>query len=312
MWRRTFLKYLALSSAAPLACSRKPEMPTTIESMTEREHLVFIGSRFAPGTNSPYAFNATGSIVGFLGKVDQPYVRAVSLDGDWIAWIPVGDWMVSSGIERPTVRFMSNPCCVQPLRLDVYRVSNIAISSDPRYLAIVVTEGSVNQQILVLHPETGQVEQELTELVQRFSPIQIERLGISLDGRVLTVGSREAFIVIDVPSRKHLLHSEGRFPSLSPKGDAVASVDAKGNLTVTDLVGGRSRRLMNASWTTYGVGAWSPDGQFILAGLRAALGFFIYLAAVHSTTGEVAKIKRLDEGDFGQHCAWINRTLLSS
>jgi hypothetical protein len=81
---------------------------------------------------------------------------------------------------------------------------------------------------------------------------------------------------------------------------------------VTDLAARTSRHLLTAAWTTYGVGSWSPDGQFILAGVRAALGFFIYIAAVHDTTGDVTEIKRLDEGDFGQHCAWIKRSLLSS
>jgi hypothetical protein len=51
------MQFAALCSSSPLACSsRKPAALTRVEGMVEREDLVIIGSRFAPGTNSPYAF----------------------------------------------------------------------------------------------------------------------------------------------------------------------------------------------------------------------------------------------------------------
>lgn len=188
MWRRTFITLPALWSSALLACSsRKAGAPTRIESIVERENLVLIGSRDAPGTTSPYAFSATGSIIGALGRIDQPYVRAVSPDGEWIAWVP-------ARTEQPTVLFMSNPCCVQTLAFDIRYVRALAISSKPQYVALVaVVEGSMNHQLLLVHPETGKVKHDLTDLVHRLNLAKIERLGIS--GRRTRFDARAARVV---------------------------------------------------------------------------------------------------------------------
>ena len=309
--RRTFLQSFLAWSSASLACSSgRTEAARKIEDMAKHQDLVLIGSDFAPGTESPSAFNTAGSNVGRFAKIEQPYLRSVSLDGRWVAWFPRYSFL-QQGAERPIVLFMSDPCCIRNLRVRSRSVGGIAISSKGERLAVVAVDGPTSFQLVVMRPETGEVEQDLTGLVQQFTPFQIERLEISVDGRILTLGSRESFVVLDVPSMRRLLAGPGRFPSISPTGSKLAFVDNKGHLIVIDLAAGTRQDLLGALWTAYGVGAWSPDGQFVLAGVRSVLGFFIYLAAVNSSNGEVTAVKRLDEGDFGQSCAWVKSNLLS-
>jgi len=71
-------------------------------------------------------------------------------------------------------------------------------------------------RLLVLNSATDEVENDVTELVTRFSLAQVYRFQISANGRRLAVGSRESFVGIDLPSRKILLEQDGHYPSLSP------------------------------------------------------------------------------------------------
>ena len=63
-------------------------------------------------------------------------------------------------------------------------------------------------RLLVLNSATDEVENDVTELVTKFSLAQVYRFQISANGRRLAVGSRESFVVIDLPSRKILLEQD--------------------------------------------------------------------------------------------------------
>ncbi len=53
-----------------------------------------------------------------------------------------------------------------------------------------------------------------------------------------------------------------------------------------------------------------PDGRFLLAGVRAPLPFYVYLVAIECSTEEFVEIMRLEmEGDRGETCVWIKRSL---
>lgn len=154
----------------------------------------------------------------------------------------------------------------------------------------------------------------MTDLVTRFSLSQVYRFQISANGERLAIASRESFVVIDLPSRKVVLQGDERSPSLSPRGEVLALVDQRGDLVLTTLSTGARRILRNRWWSTVGVGAWSPDGRFLLTAVRDdPLGFSTNLVAIDCATDKFAEIMRLDiEGDQGERCVWIKRRLLSA
>jgi hypothetical protein len=79
---------------------------------------------------------------------------------------------------------------------------------------------------------------------------------MSATGGRLVVGSRESFCVIDLGSRTVAYEGAGRFPRISPSGEALAFVDSKQALWLAALAGGRPKRCMRG-WAVPGVGAWS-------------------------------------------------------
>lgn len=60
-----------------------------------------------------------------------------------------------------------------------------------------------------------------------------------------------------------------------------------------------------------GVGGWSPDGRFLLAGAwTTVLAFEKRQIIVDTTTGEYAVLGKLGEGDYGCEFAWVSVNLL--
>jgi len=187
----------------------------------------------------------------------------------------------------------------------------LAISSKAEHLAVAVVVGaSPTTRLIVLRPATGEMECDVTDLITRFSLHELERLRLSASGDRLVAGSRNFFSVIDLPSRKILLEGEGRFPSISPSGEALAFVDAHRKLNLTTVATGATRRLLQGS-TTHGVGSWTPDGALLFAGVEGPLSFFWYLVAVDCQVDSCAKIIRLEEHDSGQEGGLIKRRLLT-
>jgi len=61
-----------------------------------------------------------------------------------------------------------------------------------------------------------------------------------------------------------------------------------------------------------GVGGWSPDGRFLLAGVwTTELAFEKRQVIIDVTTGEYAVIGKLGEGDYGTNSAWVSVRLLT-
>lgn len=140
----------------------------------------------------------------------------------------------------------------------------------------------------------------------------ISRLQISANGNRLAVASYKAFVVLDLPSSKVVLEGDGQYASLSPQGNTLAFLDTRRGLVLTDLATEATKILANPWWTVVGVGAWSPDGKFLLAGGRPLMNLVFDLLAVDTATADFARVMRLEmEGDYGQTCVWIKRRLLS-
>jgi hypothetical protein len=165
--------------------------------------------------------------------------------------------------------------------------------------------------LVVLGTSTAQDESDVTALVTGFPLSQVIRLGLSDSGSRLVAGSAQQFIVIDRPSNKPQLEGRGRYPSLSPNGQSLAFVDEQKQLVVASLATGRSQTLLGRWCRTFGVGAWSPDGKYILAGVAGPLSLSKKLVAVEVETNVVVDIMPI--GDLaGDRYVWIKNSFLSS
>ena len=136
----------------------------------------------------------------------------------------------------------------------------------------------------------------------------VERMSISGNGSVLAVGYRSFVSVIDVLTRGFVLRSAGRFPSLSPDGETLAFVSGRAVHLVSLKTGVRRAISLGRA---FGVGGWSPDGAYLLAGARGSLSFWTWLYAVEVASGRYWPLLRLGEGDYGDHFCWVLRDLLS-
>jgi len=280
--------------------------------MAVREDLAVVGARLAmvDGTMPPAAVTLAGRDAGVLTMVDHPYWDSfsVSPDAGWVAWVP---HRAEFSPREPLVLLADAPGSIRSVRFQGFGTTRLALSSKAGRLALIAEIGDEDHYLIVLDPTTGALEQDVTTLITRFNLRSVERLRISGDGHRIAVGSRESFVVIDLPSRSLVFESQGRFPSLSHRGDTVAFVDRHNTLVITALATGKRTFPISKWWDTPGVGAWSPDGRFLLAGAKGPLAIYWNAAVIDLATGEVVQIVRLEEGIFGQDTAWINRRLLS-
>ncbi len=309
------MRLLLPGVACATSCARKEHAETraAVRDMALREDLLIICSRLAPAIfNSPEAFTVTGADVGPLALVDRPYDRSVSPDGAWVAWVPLSS-LPHLGTEQPLVLFTNDPRSVQSVKFKGRHADQVAISSNAGHLALTaVVDEALHSRLIVLNPATAELEHDLTELITRFRLSEVERLRISANGGLLAIASRESFVIVDVPSRKVMLETYGRFPSPSPRGDSLAFLDNRRDLTIAIVSTGARKVIASPFWTVAGVGGWSPDSRFLLVGARPVSSVFIHLVAIDCFNGEFAEIMRLDEGDRGETSVWIKRRLLSA
>jgi hypothetical protein len=303
-------RYMLVSALAGTVA--RTDAPSKLNRMAERQNLAIIGDRLsATVSNVLEALTVAGQDAGPLAVVDHAYPLSFSPDGCWVAWFPMNrtPWRTPTEFR---VFYADGPRSARSAQLNGGRGEHATISSSAQHLAIVTAVDSARYRTLhIVNPATAEVEADLSDTIRRFNSTTIERLRISGDGRIVAVGSSESFVVVEVPSGKVVHETPGRYPSLSPAGNAVAFV-RDGELRTTTIGSSASRSLTGRWYTAYGAGAWSPDGTFILAGVRSFLGFFTHLVAIDSLTGEIANIMRLDEGDSGGDWVWIKRSLLSN
>jgi hypothetical protein len=188
----------------------------------------------------------------------------------------------------------------------------MAVSSNADKVALVSVNGHLSEsRLIVLNGETGELEQDLTGSIARFGLSGVERLRLSSSGNFLVVGFRDVLLALDLASGKIAFEGSGRFPEISPNGEEVACTDEHRRLVVTSLSSGTKRYLMKG-WDTCGVGGWSPDGRFLLAGARTSVSLWKMLVAVDTENDGFVELVKLGEGDYGDRCVWINRALLSA
>ena len=313
MTRRHLFAVAFAGAGGMLECSAKRSpLGAKLASMTERLDLAIIPTLWTNGL-PPEAVSASGEKVGKLLLADHPWCLCVSPDGTWVAWVPRASQPPPLGVGDLRVLFNDAKSGNKTIRLGRGYPEQLSMSSGADHLALITIAGVPSEaRLLVLNSSSGQVESDMTGLISRFGAPDIDCLRISSSGRYLAVGTKEQFVVIDVQPGRVLLESSGRYPSLSPLGDSVAFVNKEQELVAISLVTRTSRKLMTGWWSTLGLGSWSPDGTFLLAGVRGRFSVFTKLVAIDCTTGEfVAIVPRLEEGNLGERSAWVKRPLLT-
>jgi WD40 repeat protein len=250
------------------------------------------------------------------GKVvlrDRPYSVAVSPDGNWIAW---DNWSArpkpegSGAALRVMVATPSQPA--RSLAFDSWFGGPLAISSKAEHVTLV--RGAIGQgpsfSLVVADGTTGRIEHDVTRLITKFSLSQAIRLAMSGAGDRLVVGSSEWFTVIDPSSNESVVfEARGRYASLSLDGRFLAFVDEDRQVSMLDLSTRTRRILLDRSRNVIGVGAWSPNGQYLLAGLASSGSK--RLVAIVAKTGRVVDMMAL--GDLaGDRCVWVKKGFLSA
>jgi hypothetical protein len=255
-----------------------------------------------------------GAAAGKVVLRDRPYSVGVSPDGEWVAWDNRNARPWPEGASAYANVLIAN--ATEPARLIGLNTGFggfVAISSKARYVALV--NAGVNRsaqfRLVVIETSTARVENDVTPLITGFPLSQAIRLGLSDSGSRLVAGSAQQFMVIDLASRKLLLQGRGRNPSLSPDGESLAFMNEHRQLVVANLSSGLRRTLLGRWWRTVGVGAWSPDGKYLLAGVVRPLSLAIRLVAVEFETNVAADVMPI--GDLGgARYVWIKNGFLSS
>lgn len=241
------------------------------------------------------------------------YVRSaptISPDGTAIAWwaypIPYG------GEKVPFLKVQSLKEGIEPVWLEGrIPAGNLGISSGAEVIVAPALKGN-HRELLAIDRRSGVVVHDLTRFVTQFElGSGLEVISVSGPGTLTALGSRvsEQMQVLEIPSGKSVYTGPGRFPRLSPDGKRIAFVD-NDKLMIHTFADGSTIQLLKGK-RVKGVGGWSPDGRFLLAGAwTTALAFEKRKIIVDTTTGDYAVIGKLGEGDGGNRFAWVSVNLL--
>jgi len=305
MTRRILIDLLLGGTAGSLACTRpNAGILSRFQRLIRANDLIMLDALV------PEAITVIGAGDWRLVLPEPPGRLSFSPDGAWIAWFPYSNVYerASGGLS---VCFTNSAQSARRIKLEGRHGAALAVSSGAERLAVcmAVAAGPVSR-LVVIKVATGEIQDDVSDLISRFDLRTTERMRLSASGDRLVVGSPSHFSLIDLPSRKLVLEGEGRFPCISPSGEALAYVDGRRELSLTTVATGTTKRLLEHS-ITHGVGSWTPDGELLFAGVEGPLSFFPYLSVVDCIGDGCATIARLEEHDGGQECGLIKRRLLT-
>lgn len=299
------------------ACSQpNQDLATDLRGVANEQGLAIVSLWYSGMGNRTElsAFTVAGAEAGKIVLAERPKRVTVSPDGLWLAWDKV-DRDSSRPFPRVFVTNGSQP--TRSLNLPADFVGSFGISSKGEHLTAVVevagpkVHAPVQLRVIVLHVPTLKVEEDVSDVVAPLTaPGRASRLAVAglCEHRLLAVCAGR-FMVIDLPSHKPILSELGSSAALSPDGESVAFVDTHRNLVVTNFSTGVRRALLGPWWRVFGVGAWSPDGRYLLVGAVQGLSFSTGLIAVECATNRFADVMPL--GDLaGNGFVWIRRNLL--
>lgn len=295
MTRRHFLGSMGLCVAGSAGCrAQEPQANENLRQWEDRNDLAILDI-------SLDALSINGDRVGRLALPDCCFAEpAVAPDAACVGWIARSEVSVICTIGASSQ--------VRTMHYSGRFGRVIGISSNAMQLAVVAMDKRVNRDWRLL--SVGRREGDLTSLLTHLHPMEIERLRLCGSGDQLAVGSRDAFVLIDLNQGKVMFEGTGRFPTPSPDGENLAFVNAQGNLVCRKILSGNSRRLRRGS-KIFGVGAWSPDGRYLLVGERMPYSIWKRLQVVDVVEDQAWDSFKLGEGDYGNRCVWVSRQLIS-
>jgi hypothetical protein len=229
---------------------------------------------------------------------------AVAPDGACLAWIPrrgAGARLSMSPVDLLSVGInnqLTRVSCQEWMPVD------IAVASGCDKVALSGVQRLKGGRGLVVFRSGTDID--LGESMRSVGS-ELEKLRFSSDGRRLAISGADVVAVLDVDSGNIVFKGPGRFASISPDGLTLAYIEGF-RFIIRHLETGKTKSTA-IGWRTYGVGAWSPDGRFVLAGAWVGWRLQRSLVIVDCTSGDYLEVERLSEGDFGSRYVWIRREL---
>jgi hypothetical protein len=183
-----------------------------------------------------------------------------------------------------------------------------------------LTKGN-RRVLLAIDRRSGGIIHDLTESTHLELGNNLEVISISGSGTLVALGDRSSqkIQVLEIASGRTAYSGSGRFPRLSPDGPQLAFL-SEDIISIHTFSGGSTRQLTPVK-NIRGIGAWSPDGRFLLAGawpnpLASAKDRIKLLAGmqdqiiIDTIKSESAVIGKLGEGDYGNGFAWMSTKVL--
>lgn len=283
-----------------------------ILEMAVAQHLAVIS--LVPSSYSDRAVfegrAADGKRGGDLVMRERPYSLAVAPDGGSIAWDGWGPRPNPEGVGA-SARIMLADLSVgtRSLPLGGGFGGLAAVSSGTERVAVVEGRfGAASCRLVVIGGRSGRAEHELTDASTKLPLCQAARLWLSGDGCRLLIGWPDWWTALDLREKVTVVgDSRGRDAVLSPDGVFAAFISQDGRVVLFNLSSGVRRDLATGREGINGVGAWSPNGRYLLVGV--ASGGANWLAAIEVSSGETVKLFR--PGDVnGRWYVWIDMGFL--
>jgi len=256
-------------------------------------------------------YTLRGAVIGHFIQPDLSDLLSVSPDGGWVAWCARstlgypfdGSTRDSSSPEaRPTAIVTNGIGRPGTLSLIGGFPADLALSYDGLTIGLL-TRPNMRQskRLFRLDVMTGQ-SQEFTRMVDEQHLRETEWVKISEAGKYLIAAARTRFEVVGAMIPRAKIEP-------SPDGQTIAYINADHRLMIYSLRDGLSATLLS-DIRVDGVGAWSPNGKLVLAGIRRTPFSDRTLVVI-----DVAKRSTLDVINLGDHLGerfgWINTRFAS-
>jgi hypothetical protein len=188
---------------------------------------------------------------------------------------------------------------------------NFAVAADGTIFTLVGGATEPGHRIWLWDPSGDAGMRGVAPMPDDFPVSKIMSVSVSLSGDMVAFGSTNKVIVLNSKNRAVLYEGDGRSPSMSPRGDRLAFVDSSRGFVIRDLRRGSNKRFL--PWERVGgLGAWSPDGRFVLAGLFGLVYSQERLVAVDSSNAKRCLVlDGLGYDDIAGRFAWVSRAFLS-
>jgi hypothetical protein len=257
------------------------------------------------------AIHVSGSYAGSLKLRDSPEGIAVSPDGLNIAW---GPRRTFRGMTEGTDDWLSTMVAGEsPKTISVpgWFAEAFAISNNGHVVAVLGTPRSPERRVEVLSLGQAEAATDLTETFVGMPLAEVYDVSVSASGNIVALGSRSRVAVLEVSSRSLLYAGDGRDPVVSPDGTDFAYIDKGLGFVIRNLKRGTVRRVLVPS-RVGGLGAWSPDGRYLFAGVFGLSSLQERLLVIDVARGDACTVLRqLGMDDVAGRFAWLSGSFLS-